>query len=63
MIRERVHDGLAAASATVDSGRELADKGRDLVTHSRELMRDATDTVAQAITDGRDAYRRVKART
>lgn len=61
MLGERFHEGMNRASAAIDRGRELAAQGRDLAHQGRGLVSDARDAVSQAVADGRDAYRRVKA--
>jgi len=60
LISDRMHKGMDRASAAIDRGKELAAQGRDLADQGRSMASDARDTVAQALNDGREAYRRVK---
>lgn len=60
MIGDRVKKGVDRASAAVERGRELAAQGRDLAEQGRSVVNSARETVAQAVSEGRSAYRRVK---
>lgn len=68
MLSERFQEGKNRANAAFERGRELADRGRELASRGREIaeqgrgfVSEAREVVSQAVADGREAYRRVKA--